>query len=213
LPPATTHTASPLAVDSSPSFYSASQSQPAKVTDSAVPAADIVLGDAVVPKEIAATAIQGNYVNLANFLMQLNPIVEQDTITLRNGKLSISSKLSTKSITTYQLWLAAWSNFEELLMQYLPPELNFYSKAAKYRRFIHTCQEKYSWQSVYTYDTKFRTGLAKSNSFAYDECDIRLFALTFDALALRKDVSHCFHCQSLLFSLEGRDAEEGKDIS
>jgi hypothetical protein len=113
------------------------------------PTADVVLGDAVVPKEIAVSAIQ------------------------------------------------AWSNFEELLMRYLPPALDFYSKAAKYRRFIHTCQEKYSWQSVYTYDTKFRTGLAQSNSFNYDECDIRLFALTFDALALRKDVSRCFRCQSL----------------
>ena len=90
------------------------------------PTSDIVLGDAVVPLDIVSSAIQGSFVELSKFLIIPNPGAEQETVTVRNNKITVTSKLTGTPITSYELWLSAWANYEEVLMRYLPPEYDVY---------------------------------------------------------------------------------------
>ena len=164
-----------------------------------LPMEDVVIGDCVIPREVAVSALQGHYADLSKFVMSPNPACEQDKISIsRNGKhLTVTNKLAPKSIHNYQMWTMAWANYEELLMRYLPYTFNIYSKCAEYKRLIHIWQAKYKWPAVFVYDTKFRVNLSKSKSFGFDFFDGRLFSTVFDPTTIRSDAPRCFRCQSI----------------
>ena len=160
------------------------------------PSSDIVFGNAVVPRDVAASALQGTYADLSKFLIVPDPVAEQETLTLRNGKLSINKKMAGRPINSYQQWLSAWANYEELLIRYLPSEYDLYRRCNEYRRFIHACQMKFVWPAVHSYDIHFRMVLAESRSIAFDTMDVKIYAMTFDPDQLRKDVPRCYRCKS-----------------
>ena len=162
-----------------------------------LPSSDLVFGSAVVPRDVALSALQGTYADLSKFLIVPNPVAEQETLTLRNGKLSINKKMAGRPINSYQQWLSAWANYEELLICYLPSEYDLYRRCNEYRRFIHACQMKFVWPAVQNYDIRFRMHLAESRSIAFDTMDVKIYAMTFDPDQLRKDVPRCYRCKSL----------------
>jgi hypothetical protein len=138
---------------------------------------DLVLGDAVVPHDVASAALQGTSVDLSKFLIKPHIVTEQNTFALKNGKLPVNRKMAGRPIHTYQVWLSAWANYEELLVRYLPASLDIYRRCNEYRRFIHACQEKYLWSAVYNYDMKICTLLAESHSVAFDSINMKCYAL------------------------------------
>ena len=164
-----------------------------------LPAEDVIIGDCVIPREVAVAALQGHYADLSKFIMSPNPACEQDKISIsRSGKhLTVTNKLAPRPIHNYQMWTMAWANYEELLMRYLPYTFNMYSKCAEYKRLIHSWQAKYKWPAVFVYDTKFRVNRAKSKSLDFDSFDGRLFSTIFDPTTIRTDAPRCFRCQSI----------------
>ena len=90
------------------------------------PTEDIVFGDAVVPFDIIHTALQGALLDLSKFLVTPNPVAVHDTITLHNGKLSVTSNIRGQLMTSASVWLSAWAIYEEVLIRYLPSEFDIY---------------------------------------------------------------------------------------
>ena len=134
---------------------------------------------------------------LSKFLIIPNPGSEQETVTVRNNKITVTSKLTGTPITSYELWLSAWANYEEVLMRYLPPEYDVYRRCNAYRRFIHEAQKNYKWPAVYLYDTKFRRSLAESRSLAFDGLDLKSYALVLNSSQLRDDIKRCHRCDGI----------------
>ena len=161
------------------------------------PTTDVVMGDAVIPAAVITDALQGAFVDLSKFLIIPNPASEHETVTVRNGKLSFSSKMSGTPISTYEVWLSAWANYEEVLIHNLPHDMDIYRRCNEYRRFIHECQKKYKWPAVYNYDTKFRRHLAKGRSLAFDGMDMKSYALALDPSQLRDDLPRCRRCNAI----------------
>ena len=162
-----------------------------------VPTEDVVIGDCVIPRDVAISALCGNYTDLSKFAMSPDPSTDQHRIIVGcDGTVSVSNKLSSKPITDYQKWLTAWSNYEQLLLMYLPDPLSIYNKCAEYKRVIHAAQLEHKWPAVYLYDTKFRVNLAKTKTFNFDVFDSRCYCTTLHAGTLRSDISRCHRCTS-----------------
>ena len=160
------------------------------------PTETVVMGECVIPKDIAVSAIQGNYVNLGQFAMVPDPTQESDTLTFSNNKLTIKSKLTPKTLSTYDDWCTAFTNYEDLLCTYLPREMNVAHKLREYRRYIHGLQVSYLWPYVRTYDSRFRVKLSKTRSFNFDTDDFRIFGMIFTPEAVRTDIKRCFRCHA-----------------
>ena len=161
------------------------------------PTEEVVLGENVVPKDVAVAALQGKYINLGKFAMSPAINQDQETLTMRNDKLSLVSKLIPRNISSFEDWLLAWTNYEELLCRYLPQSSNIQAKSASYRRFIQKQVDSYQWQAVYTFDTKYRVGLSSTHSFDFDKIDLTLFVSTLTPLSLRSDLKKCFRCSAI----------------
>jgi len=156
---------------------------------------DIIVGTAIIPKESATRAIRGQYVDLSTLLHFPSTSVEEH-VTLKDGQLRLSGRMSGRPITSFLLWLKAWGNYEELLIKYHPRGAALYPDLAAYRRTIQEAHEVHRWKAVYGYDTAFRLDLARRLSLQYNIIDTRLYISNLNAKTLRDDGQRCFRCQS-----------------
>ena len=77
---------------------------------------DVVMGNAVVPKDVANKALNGNYIDLSKMLIAHSP-ADHETFAVKDGRLSVTKRQGVP-INSYNRWLRAWCNFEELLVAY-----------------------------------------------------------------------------------------------
>ena len=175
-----------------------------------LPPGDIVVGTAILCNATAVSALAGNYADLTLFTD--HQPTDQDTFALKNGKLTVSNKRTGRVILSYQVWLKAWANYEELLVTMHPLGSVCYRSCIEYRRFIHDNQFLHNWPAVYSYDTAFRRELSKHRSFQFQHFDVRCFVSTLNASSLRKDVHRCFRCQSVGHNIQACPFPEGTSL-
>ena len=95
-------------------------------------------------------AINGEHINLTEFIpisecsmnSDLEPIVEN------NGNLVFCAKKLKRSIDNFNQWLAAWDNYELLMVS---DQHKRYPHMAKYRSFIQKCANKFQWFKLCEY--------------------------------------------------------------
>lgn len=139
-------------------------------------------------------ALRGEFVHLADFLQSIeSPLSAEMEPVLINGAVSFRPKKQKKSIDSFTTWLAAWNNFEHLVVSHRP---ELYSQLVKYRQFIQSCDSKYAWHAVCVYDCRFRAKLAETLSFEYDAVYGDLYVTIFDATAIKRDAKVCHRCKS-----------------
>ena len=111
-----------------------------------------------------------------------------------HGSFYLRQKKSPrKAITSFNVWLAAWNNYEGLLVNAKP---RLYQYLASYRRFIQNCGVKYQWHAKYAYDCRFRAKLSQAKSFGYNKIDTELFVMIFDVTTVKQDAKSCYRCHS-----------------
>jgi hypothetical protein len=71
-----------------------------------------------------------------------------------------------------------------------------YAKLLGYRELIQSCDTKYQWYAVSTYDMRFRCDLGRRKSFAFDSMDTTLFTTIFDSTAVKISAKTCLRCRS-----------------
>lgn len=175
-----------------------------------LPPGDIVVGTAILSNATAASALAGNYADLTLFTDHQPS--DQDTFALKNGKLTVSNKRTGRVILSYQTWLKAWANYEELLVTTHPLGSVLYRSCIEYRRFIHDNQLLHNWPAVYSYDTAFRRELSKHHSFQFQQFDVRCFVSTLNTSSLRTDIHRCFRCQSVGHNIQACPFPEGTSL-
>lgn len=143
--------------------------------------------------ETKAKAIRGEYIVLEEFAPDdlLPPSNTMEPYTDNNGTLSLRPKKPRKILDSFDKWLAAWDNYELLLVN----NGHDYSRLAHHRATIQMQQRKYIWSVVYAYDVKYRLARAvyKSTDFSKKE---DLYNDFFDASALKTDYPRCRRCRS-----------------
>ena len=106
-------------------------------------------GGARVSEKTAKAAINGEFINLAEFLpsfehkdhgREVEPILDDD------GKLTFQTRRPRKSINNLNQWLSSWNNYEYLVVSSCPAR---YAEMSKYRDFIMKCAHKYQWYAVF----------------------------------------------------------------
>ena len=144
--------------------------------------ADIIIADCIVAKEVANKAVNAQYVNLSLLLVK-DDYEEEDHLSINKGSLKVSKRRG-KPIDTYDRWIEAMLNYEQILTTFsTDSQLN--GKLAAYRRYIHGLQVKFIWPKVSEYDQKFRTELARCRSFEFNAEHIMNFTQVFDAMSLK----------------------------
>ena len=114
---------------------------------------DIIVADAIVPKDVVNKLIAAQYVNFSSLLMKDVTDAEQ-SLKWKAGHLKVNDQVGPP-ISDYNLWIEAMLNFEHILTSFVAnPSL--YGKLAAYRRHIHKLQIKFKWEKVYEYDKKFQ---------------------------------------------------------
>ena len=137
-------------------------------------------------------AISGEFVNLIDFLpstetRDLEAHVSDETLQFKPRK-------AKKSLDNFSTWLQAWNEFESVVMSVHP---DLYNNLSTYRRFIQSMDRKYIWPAVYSYDMRFRTELARKQSFGYNIQNNDLVVSILDATAVKADINRCFRCKSV----------------
>ena len=79
-------------------------------SSSETPARDIVLGKSLVPHDVAMSALQGKYINIAHFASMPLFVDEQD---YEFDIQSMQWKTPLPAISKYEEWLVAWYAYEE----------------------------------------------------------------------------------------------------
>ena len=119
------------------------------------------------------------------------PILSDD------GKLSFRTKLIKKSIDSVAQWLAAWYNYEYLIVSHTPDR---YADLSKYRDFIMKSAQKFQWYAVYAYDCRFRAQLSQASDADLATIDTDLYTTVFDITSVRRDVRSCQRCRDHMVS-------------
>ena len=148
------------------------------------------------PDKVVREAILGECINLIDFLPGNDIILSEqykNPVDLPQGVMVVLSKKNKRNIDNFDVWLTAWNNYEALLVQNHP---DIYPNLSVYRQLVQKCNRKYTWQSVYLYDVRFRMKLGSSRSFDFHVMDNDLYLTILDTTAVRTDAMRCFRCKS-----------------
>ena len=144
--------------------------------------------------ETKAKALRGEYVQLEEFapdeLLPPNPALEPFADS--RGTLTLRPKRPRKVLNSFDKWLAAWSNYELLLVQ----NGYDYSQLAHHRATIQYADRKYYWSVIYAYDVKYRLARGEQYSLNFSTAVGDLYGSCFDAAALKPDALRCKRCKS-----------------
>ena len=159
------------------------------------PASTSEPGSLGVSQKLSTTAANGEFVNLADFLLKHDLAVPRDELeaVVVEGTIQFRPRKSRRSIDCFRTWLEAWNNFEQAVVQ---RQASVYTKLVEYRRFIQSCDNKYNWSAVAAYDVKFRAKLAETRSFAYDQIDSTIYVCTLDATSVKQSRKNCHRCRA-----------------
>ena len=138
-------------------------------------------------------AQNGEFVNLCDFLPNIHYTSGEMEPIVENGSLQFRSKRTRKVIDSFTMWSKAWNGYERAIMAKYP---DMYEKLVGYRELIQTCDTKYQWHAVSTYDMRFRHDIGKCKSFAFDTMDTTLFSTILDATAVKVSAKTCLRCRS-----------------
>ena len=97
-----------------------------------------------------------------------------------------------KSMDTFDKWLAAWSNYELLLVKHGYS----YVKLTHHQATIQHINRKYHWSVIYTYDIKYRLACADFHFLDFSQKSERLYNAFSDASTLKPDYAHCYRFKS-----------------
>lgn len=67
------------------------------------------------------------------------------------------NKNQRTTIESFDIWLEAWTIYENLLLEKYPTRQK---ELSRYRDIIHKANRKYLWSSVYSYDVHFHLNAA-----------------------------------------------------
>ncbi|MEE8386053.1 MAG: hypothetical protein V3S01_09055 [Dehalococcoidia bacterium] len=154
----------------------------------------VVLADrARISSRIAQAALNGEFVNLCDFLPS-DPSPEAPMeASVAGGYLTFAPRKSRKSIDSIERWLLAWANLETFLGEHTPA---LYGRLAIHRRHITEASRRFIWPAVTSYDHQFRLGLSRTKSFEYSQLDSSLYASCLNSTQARTNVASCFRCRS-----------------
>ena len=138
-------------------------------------------------------AENGEFVNLCDFLPSLDYISGDMEPIIENGTFKFRPKHTRRHIDNFNTWSKAWNGYERVIMSKHP---DVYSKLVDYREIIQNANAKYQWHAVSTYDIRFRTELAKTRSFNFNELNSTLFTTILDATAVKYSAKTCLRCKS-----------------
>jgi hypothetical protein len=147
---------------------------------------------AKVSSKVIKLAINGEFVNLAEFC----PILEPSNITealLTDGELTFKQKRD-KNIDSFLIWSLVWRAYEELLVDH---DHTLYNQLVAYRIWIQTCAARYWWNSVYSYDVRNRSKKSMTKSFNFNLIDHYIYVSCMDAATTRTNVKQCARCKSI----------------
>ena len=142
----------------------------------------------------ATAANLGQYMNLNDFLPRADPLSGELETVLGDDGLTFRPKKQRRQIDDYTSWLAAWANYEAILVGHSAIR---YLNCAKYRVTIHNLVAKFNWSSVAAYDMRFRAALANTNSLDFGTVDPVIYATVLDATAVKKALRACYRCKAL----------------
>ena len=141
-----------------------------------------------------AKALRGEYIQLEDFapdeLLPPNPALEPFADS--RGTLTLRPKRPKKVLDRFDKWLAAWSNYELLLVQ----NGYGYAQLAHHRATIQYANRKYYWSVIYAYDVKYRLACGEQHSLNFSQTVGDLYGSCFDAAALKPDAPRCKRCKS-----------------
>ena len=140
-------------------------------------------------------AKKGEFVNIAEFLSisdhhqnsELEPSID------KSGNIVFKQKKLVRIIDSFNKWLMAWNNYEYLLVNQNP---GCYKELSMYRNFIQSCDQKFIWSAVYSYDSRFRAKLSQIPGCSYSNVDSDIYTSVFDVTAVRRDGKRCFRCKA-----------------
>ena len=97
------------------------------------------------------------------------------------------------SMKSFDIWLEAWTIYEDLLLDKDPVP---YKELSTYRGIIHKANRKYMWSSVYSYDIHFRSNAAIDPNTCFDVLDTALYKTFLYSSPIWKDSTFCQCCKS-----------------
>ena len=144
--------------------------------------------------ENKAKALRGEYIVLEDFGPNelLPPSNTMEPYTDSQGALALRPKRPKKILDTFDKWLAAWTNYELLLVN----NGHSYSQIAHHKATIQHVNRRYIWSVIYAYDIKYRLSRAEHNSTDFSADASELYNSFFDASALKTDYPRCRRCKS-----------------
>ena len=147
--------------------------------------------------KVVKAALSGEFVDLGEFLPirePVGPYADIEPMVDTHGSFYFRQKKTPrKAITSFNVWLSAWNNYESLLVECQP---KLYQGLSSYRQFIQKCDIKYKWHAIYAYDCRFRAKLSQAKCFTYNKIDTELFVMIFDVTTVKQGTKTCYRCHS-----------------
>ena len=111
---------------------------------------NIVVGESIVPGDIAATALYEHHINLSYCVPDLPFTGDKEEYQVDFSTITISPTYQLLDISNYKQW--HWNGYAELLIKHHPQKLDIYTQCMAYHRLIHECQQQYDCviSSLYT---------------------------------------------------------------
>ena len=155
-----------------------------------------------IPARVIDSAIQGEWIDLSEFVPQLgvnvNTVNTELEPVLEGNTVSYRPKKSKRQITNYDSWYIAWCNYEKLMISVHGVALH--EIMCDYRTFIMEANKKYLWSSVFMYDQRHRARLGAllslNERLNFSSPSQDLISTILDATAVKPNAQRCQRCKS-----------------
>ena len=159
----------------------------------------VLAGSASVGRSTAQKALQGEYVDLQDFLpIQYTSTAQHSYESVIEGGNFVFRPRRKQRIDRFESWLSAWNNYESLLISSMPQH---YKAMSAYRVHIQESSQLFLWEKVYEYDCRFRSELGAKLSLSFGDVDSTLYITKLNANAVKPKSSSsaksCFRCHSM----------------
>jgi hypothetical protein len=156
-----------------------------------------VVGTEHVPTRSAESAVNGEFIDLIDFVNSSISVSETDefkTFIDECGNVNFKYQRNKKAITSAFRWLEAWGSYQLIVCRMY--SYNVLHHMISYQIFILSLFAKYKLPYVITYDIRHRQILGRRRSFEFSRLNQELFVTTFDANAIRS-VNRCTKCSAV----------------
>ena len=155
-----------------------------------------------ITEKVVRSALQGDFVELDNFLENVSVYVESDTYqSSNNDNDSTKFRRGKRTVYNFSSWSEAWEHYTRIMTNF--HGIQIFNIMSRYKVKIIEWERKHVWKVLQMFDLHHRTRLAMNLSIDFMDIDVLMVNGILDRDSLKVHAQRCPWCYSYNHTSKG----------